>query len=77
MGIWWAVISIPTRGSFFVPFIVMTAFTVLNLFIGITVDAMQSQHEAELDQQGADDRAVILRELRALREEVAGIRRGG
>ena len=33
--------------AFFVPFILITSFTVLNLFIGIIVDAMQTQHEAE------------------------------
>ena len=71
----------PSAWLFFVPFISMTAFTVLNLFIGIIVDAMQSQHEVErlveadardaLDQQASDDRATILEELRALRSEVA------
>ncbi|MBW2495627.1 MAG: ion transporter [Deltaproteobacteria bacterium] len=71
----------PQAWIFFVPFIVMTAFTVLNLFIGIIVDAMQSQHAAERqaetdarearDRQGADDRATILDELRALRTEIS------
>ena len=33
----------PYAWSFFVPFILITTFTVLNLFIGIIVDAMQHQ----------------------------------
>lgn len=36
----------PLSWVFFVPFIIVTSFAVLNLFIGIIVDAMQSaQHE--------------------------------
>jgi len=72
----------PQAWLFFVPFIVMTAFTVLNLFIGIIVDAMQShaterQAEADvraaLERQGADDRAAILEELRTLRAKIAAL----
>ena len=37
----------PLSWIFFIPFILVTSFTVLNLFIGIIVDAMQSQHMAE------------------------------
>ena len=32
---------------FFVPFIIVTSFTVLNLFIGVIVDAMQEIHKKE------------------------------
>lgn len=39
----------PLSWVFFIPFILITSFTVLNLFIGIIVDAMQSQHMAEQD----------------------------
>jgi voltage-gated sodium channel len=44
----------PMAGIFFIPFILITSFTVLNLFIGIIVDAMQSQHmvdQTEMDRQ--------------------------
>lgn len=37
----------PWSWVFFVPFIVITSFAVLNLFIGIIVDAMQIMHEEE------------------------------
>jgi len=37
----------PYAWMFFVPFILCTTFTMLNLFIGIVVNAMQSEHEEE------------------------------
>ena len=71
----------PHAWMFFVPFILVTSFTVLNLFIGIVVDAMQTQHEAEreaehaaeakLIQKGVDERAEILAEIHGLRQELA------
>jgi voltage-gated sodium channel len=57
----------PYAWAFFVPFILVTSFTVLNLFIAIIVNAMQEAH----DDDAAAERDVILRELRALRQEVA------
>jgi len=71
----------PFAWAFFVPVIVLTAFTVLNLFIGIIVDAMQRQHATEggegpakAAEPSSADGAAILRELRALRAEVARLR---
>ncbi|MEO1708785.1 MAG: ion transporter [Pseudomonadota bacterium] len=47
----------PYAWIFFVPFIIVTSFAVLNLFIGIIVDAMQAVHrledEAEAEAEGA------------------------
>jgi voltage-gated sodium channel len=63
----------PYSWLFFVPFILCTAFTVLNLFIGIIVSAMQEEHEAEADanrQAIHVDTGLILEEVRALRNEV-------
>lgn len=63
--------------AFFVPFILITSFTVLNLFIGIIVDAMQTQHEAEAAEDQATTKAEldeILEEVRALRAEVKSLR---
>ena len=37
----------PNSWIFFIPFIIITSFAVLNLFIGIIVDAMQTSHETE------------------------------
>nr|HAJ46781.1 voltage-gated sodium channel [Alphaproteobacteria bacterium] len=71
----------PYSWLFFLPFVLATAFTVLNLFIGIVVSAMQTehekaratQHEEEL-RSAANDQAMMLAELRALRVEVADMR---
>jgi len=70
----------PFAWLYFVPFILVTSFTVLNLFIGIVVDAMQRQHAAE-DAENAPEAASahaqekILAELAALRREIAQLRR--
>jgi len=37
----------PLSWVFFVPFIIITSFAVLNLFIGIIVDVIQVMHEEE------------------------------
>ena len=67
----------PYAWAFFIPFIVATSFTVLNLFIGVIVAAMEAEHEAaETAERHAlqDDQDTILREIRALRTEVAALR---
>lgn len=78
MGIVRPVMEIyPWAWMLFLPFIISTAFAVLNLFIGVIVDAMQSEHEAEAQ----DDREQlhqevrdVLKEVKALREEVKGLK---
>ncbi len=70
----------PLAWLLFLPFIIATAFTVLNLFIGVIVDAMQSEHEAEArDERDAlqIQTTQILEELRALRSEVTALRDRG
>ncbi|MEP2706739.1 MAG: ion transporter [Roseibium sp.] len=67
----------PLSWLFFVPFILCTAFTVLNLFIGIIVSAMQEEHDAEADanrQAIHDDTVHILDEVIALRAELKALR---
>ncbi|WMT88052.1 ion transporter [Pelagibacterium sp. 26DY04] len=68
----------PEAWIFFVPFIACTAFTVLNLFIGVIVSAMQEEHEstAEADRAAIhSETELVLAEVRALRAEVAELRR--
>ncbi|MEX0922277.1 MAG: ion transporter [Rhodovibrionaceae bacterium] len=74
----------PYAWVFFVPFIVATTFTVMNLFIGIIVDAMQREHGAELaaeteaqektaakaEARRQDRLEDLTREISALRGEV-------
>lgn len=73
---------------FFLPFIVLSTFVVLNLFIGVIVESIQSLRDkkpsADADVQVAladsaarqqqSDQQAIMAELRALREEVAALR---
>ncbi len=72
----------PAAWLFFIPFIIITSFTVLNLFIAILVSATQSQHDAERDKElelinkeGQDERTLILEEVRGLRAEIELLRR--
>ena len=66
----------PLAWIFFVIFILITSFAVLNLFIGIIVDAMQQQSIAEQAVISEETGAKVIgpnethRELLALREEV-------
>ena len=71
MGIVRPVMAVhPLAWTFFVPFILITTFAVLNLYVGIVVDAMQSQHQAEQAQESAQahgERTAILAEVEAMR----------
>lgn len=63
--------------AFFIPFIACTTFTVLNLFIGVVVSAMQAEHDeqAAADRETLqDEQTIMLEEIRALRKEVAALR---
>jgi voltage-gated sodium channel len=66
----------PVAWLFFVPFILLTSFAVLNLFIGIIVDAMQSQaHDKEAAQHLGEPTLVdVMAEVKALRAELAEFR---
>ncbi|WP_440997030.1 ion transporter [Arhodomonas sp. SL1] len=67
----------PFAWLYFVIFILITAFTILNLFIGIIVNTMQSAHWEEEDakreadeRQAVEERREILSELRAIRRRL-------
>ena len=61
----------PYAWAFFVPFILATSFIVLNLFIAIIVTAM----EQESNEEAVHEREEILREIRALRRDVAELKK--
>jgi len=70
----------PYAWLFFIIFILLTTFAVLNLFIAIIVDAMAQEHHAEEGETRAalgGDHHEIIAEIRALKEEVAALRREG
>ena len=71
----------PYAWLFFVPFILVATFTMLNLFIGIIVDTMQTMHSAEhgqdrehIEQVVHEDTSSIEQEVRALRSEIRELR---
>lgn len=67
----------PLAWLYFITFILITAFTVLNLFIGIIVNTMQEMHYEEearerqaTENRAHDEREEILRLMRELNEKV-------
>jgi len=61
-----------------------TTFVVLNLFIGVIVESIQSLREereaadvAEAREEAHADAAALLREIKALRAEVAALNAAG
>lgn len=61
----------PYAWLFFIAFILTTTMTMLNLFVGVVVSAMQEAHE--LPDPHHDE--VLLREIALLRDEVRALRR--
>ncbi|HSP26115.1 MAG TPA: ion transporter [Saliniramus sp.] len=49
----------PYAWLFFIPFILSTTFTMLNLFIGIVVNAMQSEHDEVIEEELAAKEKVV------------------
>ena len=60
--------------AFFVPFILLTSFAVLNLFIAVIVDAMQTLHTADREETEAVLRQVTEAEASFLATELEGLR---
>ncbi|WP_254055056.1 ion transporter [Kiloniella sp. EL199] len=56
----------PLSWIFFIPFIIITSFAVLNLFIGIIVDAMQTSHENDTDEKITEMANITHDDLQAL-----------
>jgi len=71
----------PTAWLFFIPFILIATFTMLNLFIAIIVDAMQTMHEqlhdeeqTEMENALHDEHQLISRDIQDLKEEIRQLR---
>lgn len=65
----------PQAWMFFIPFIIVTSFTVLNLFIGIIIDAMneakeEETHAAEHDLQNYQNINYIRTEIDSLKQQL-------
>lgn len=80
MGIVRPVLEVyPLAWLFFVPFILITTFTTLNLFIAVIVNAMQAEHDRDVEAAEAEakgERSALLEEVRAVRSELAELRKG-
>ena len=69
----------PYAWIFFITFILVSSFTVFNLFIGVVVNAMQAEHDLEMSERtgrppvSMDD---LMQELKRLRGEVAELKAG-
>jgi voltage-gated sodium channel len=71
----------PYAWLFFIPFIIGTTFTILNLFIGIIVNAIQDERsKAEAEEREAERQLVhaetepVANELKSLRAEIVALR---
>ena len=69
----------PYAWLFFVTYILISTFTMLNLFIAVVVNAMQAEHAKEIEMEAqqsgrATDEQSVSAELRALRGEIRSLR---
>lgn len=72
----------PWSGIFFIPFIIVTSFAVLNLFIGIIVDAMQmaqvdsrQQDKTELKEFTHEENEQLSEQIAALQAQLSAMQR--
>ena len=64
----------PYAWLFFIPFILIATFTILNLFIAVIVDTMQTLHEKESEEDRAAMKETVHEESQALEEEIKALR---
>lgn len=65
----------PWAWAFFVPFILVATFTILNLFIAIIVDTMQKLHAEEKEETEQALRAITQEEAEGLAAQIGHLRR--
>jgi voltage-gated sodium channel len=71
----------PHAWAFFVPFILIATFTMLNLFIGIIVNTMQAIHSSQLQEEQEhiestvhSDVGKVSKDIQLLRDEIRKLR---
>jgi voltage-gated sodium channel len=64
----------PWAWAFFVPFILVTSFAVLNLVVAVIVNSMQAVHEAEQKEEREVERQIVHEETAALAGEIRALR---
>ena len=65
--------SFPYAWIFFIPFILIATFTVLNLFIGIIVDAMATAKEMENAEKHGDERKTTVDNIEQINSRLKAI----
>jgi len=63
----------PYAWAFFVPFIMVTTFVVVNLLVGLIVNSMQDAHHAEDVKATDSHRDELLRRLSAIEEQLSDL----
>ena len=61
----------PYAWAFFVPFIMVTTFAVVNLLVGLIVNSMQDAHAAESNKATDEYRDEVLTRLREIEQKLA------
>jgi len=61
----------PYAWAFFVPFILVTTFAVVNLLVGLVVNSMQDAHQEENNERTDAYRDEVLARLAAIEERVS------
>ena len=64
----------PYAWAFFVPFILVTTFAVLNLFIGIIVDAMQHQTNEDENKSNKNSKLNLDKKILSIENEIKEIK---
>ena len=64
----------PYAWAFFVPFILITTFAVLNLFIGIIVDAMQNQTNEDENKNDENSQSIFKEKIYSIEKELKEIK---
>ena len=67
----------PQAYLFFIPFIVISVFAVLNLFIAVLTNSMQEMHKEELvaeEKMLTESQQTVVTEIAALRKEIQALR---
>ncbi|QTN36892.1 ion transporter [Cognatishimia activa] len=67
----------PFAWLFFVPFILVTTFAVVNLLVGLMVNSMQDAHESDVDEQTGDYRKEVMARLDQIQAQLDGMKKQG
>jgi voltage-gated sodium channel len=67
----------PYAWAFFIPFILLTTFTMLNLFVAVMVNSMQAESEANAQQRAEEshiERLEMIEDLKFIKAQLAEIK---